>query len=241
MSKYDLIGKGYAHLRRPDPRIAEAIHMHLDDARSVVNVGAGSGSYEPVDREVVAVEPSSDMIAQREAGAAPAIQASAEALPFGDDSFDAAMAVLTIHHWSNQAKGLRELRRIARDKVVLVTFDPASRPWLTEYLPQLAQLDESQMPSLDFYSSILGEVDVHPLPVPHDCSDGFLYAYWSRPEAYLDPALRAGSSSFWALPGIEGGLLRLERDLHDGTWKAHYGHLASQAEYDAGYRIVVSR
>jgi len=147
---YDSIGEGYASVRKPDPRIAQIIHGALGGARSIVNVGAGTGSYEPTDRNVTAVEPSREMIAQRAAGTAPVVRASAEALPFPDNSFDAAMAVLTVHHWSNQAKGLSEMRRVARDVDVLLTFDPASPgTWLDEYFPQLRELDERQMPSID--------------------------------------------------------------------------------------------
>ncbi|TCD06430.1 methyltransferase domain-containing protein [Erythrobacteraceae bacterium CFH 75059] len=237
---YDSIGINYADLRRPDPRIASAIKEALSDCRSVVNVGAGTGSYEPTDRQVVAVEPSIDMIRKRAPNAAPAVKASAECLPFDDNSFDAAMAILTVHHWRDKPKGLRELRRVARGRVVLLTFDPASRPWLTDYLPELAALDEAQMPSLDEYEKYLGRVRVEPLMIPHDCSDGFLYAYWRRPYAYLDPRLRSGSSSFWALPDISKGIARLSDDLETGEWARRYANMLERKVYDAGYRLVVT-
>ncbi|MFM5915569.1 MAG: class I SAM-dependent methyltransferase [Chakrabartia godavariana] len=193
---YDTIGLNYQDLRRPDPRIAAVIDAALGNARTVVNVGAGTGSYEPAHRQVTAVEPSAAMIAKRACGAAKAVQASAEELPLADDAFDAAMAVLTIHHWPDKSAGLRELRRVTRGPIVLLTFDPASRPWLTDYLPELAALDEANMPALSDYARWLGPVRIAPVPVPHDCSDGFLYAYWRRPAAYLDPVIRSGSSSF---------------------------------------------
>lgn len=237
---YDSIGLNYADLRKADPRIATAIMAALGDCQSVVNVGAGTGSYEPTDRQVVAVEPSIDMIRKRAPNAAPAVQVSAECLPFDQDSFDAAMAILTVHHWQDKPKGLRELRRVARRRVVLLTFDPASRPWLTDYLPALAALDEAQMPSLDDYEKYLGPVRTEPLLIPHDCSDGFLYAYWRRPQAYLDPRLRSGSSSFWALPDVAKGIARLSDDLETGEWARRYANLLDCEVYDAGYRLVVT-
>lgn len=238
---YDRIGKGYPTLRRPDPRIAAQIHASLGNAQTVVNVGAGTGSYEPNDRKVTAIEPSAAMIAQRPSGAAPVVQASAEALPFPDKSFDAAMAVLTVHHWPDQVQGLHEMRRVARGPVVLVTFDPAHPgTWLGDYLPELRRLDEEQMPAMDFYAGELGPVDISPILIPHDCVDGFLYAYWRRPEAYLDPALRQGSSSFHKLEGLEEGFMRLQRNLESGEWARQYGHLCDLEEFDAGYRLVVA-
>lgn len=238
---YDTIGVNYADLRRPDPRIAGLIEQALGDAQTVLNVGAGTGSYEPVQRTVTALEPSAAMIAQRPAGAAPAIQGQAEALPFPDRSFDAAMAILTVHHWSDQPQGLRELRRVARGPVVVLTFDPKARPWLTDYLPELAELDEAQMPAMADYARHLGPVEINPVPVPRDCSDGFLYAYWARPTAYLDPRIRTGSSSFWKLPSAQAGLARLEADLHTGEWMTRQGHFLEQDALDVGYRLVVTR
>jgi ubiquinone/menaquinone biosynthesis C-methylase UbiE len=185
-ASYDRIGVDYIRFRKPDPRIAGTIHSALGQAKSVLNVGAGTGSYEPVDRQVTAVEPSLAMIRRRLPSAAIVIQASAEELPFGDDAFDASMAILTIHHWRNRGLGLREMRRVTRGRVVLLTFDPSSRPWLTDYIPELAMLDEAKMPAMSEYRQWLGAVDVTQLLVPHDCSDGFLHAYWRRPEMYLD-------------------------------------------------------
>lgn len=239
-AKYDSIGINYAQLRRPDPRIAAAIQAALGQAETVLNVGAGTGSYEPVDRQVTAVELSIEMIRQRSSSAAKVIQASAEELPFDDDIFDASMAILTIHHWSNKAAGLREMRRVTRGRIVLLTFDPSHRPWLTDYFPELATLDEAQMPAMSDYQRWLGAVKVAPLLVPHDCSDGFLYAYWRRPELYLDARIRSGSSSFKALGNVESSLQKLRQDLETGEWKRRYAELLTRDAYDAGYRLVVA-
>ena len=163
-------------------------------------------------------------------------------LPFPDDAFDAAMAVLTVHHWSDQPRGLAEMRRVARGPVVVLTFDPAHPgTWLGDYFPQLRELDARQMPTMDLYRRTLGDVTVSPVPIPHDCIDGFLYAFWRRPEAYLDPQVRAGSSSFRLLSGFEDGLARLAYDLAGGAWTERYRHLLALDEYDAGYRLVVAR
>lgn len=237
---YDTIGIDYAQLRRPDARIAAQIDRALGTARTVLNVGAGTGSYEPADRAVTALEPSAEMIRQRSAAAATAVQGSAEAIPFPDKSFDAVMAVLSIHHWMDQRQGIREMCRVARDRVVLLTFDPQARPWLTCYLPELVTLDEAVMPTLATLAEWLGPMTVEPVPVPHDCSDGFLYAYWRRPAAYLDPRIRRGSSSFWQMQHSERGLARLADDLASGEWEQRHGALMAEQSYDAGYRLVVS-
>src|SRR4051812_2530908 len=239
-AKYDTIGVNYAELRKPDGRIARVIESALGSARTVLNVGAGTGSYEPGDRSVIAVEPSREMIRKRGPAAAEAIEASAEDLPFDDGSFDAAMAILTIHHWPDKEAGLREMRRVTRGPIVLLTFDPSHRPWLTDYVPELAALDETQMPILSDYERWLGPVQITPVLVPHDCSDGFLYAYWRRPAAYLDPYKRFGSSSFWAVRNAEAGLQKLKQDIETGAWERRYAELLALDEYDAGYRLVVT-
>jgi len=239
-AKYDIIGINYAQLRKSDPHIAAIIDNALGSAQTVLNVGAGTGSYEPADRQLTAIEPSLEMIRQRVPGAAKAIQASADNLPFDNNSFDASMAILTIHHWPDKEAGLREMRRVTRERIILLTFDPAHRPWLTDYLPGLVTLDEAQMPKLSDYERWLGPVQISPVPVPHDCSDGFLYAYWRRPAAYLDPRLRSGSSSFWASRDIEEGLRKLEQDLATGEWERRYPELLALDAYDAGYRLVIA-
>jgi len=240
---YDQIGIGYRALRRPDPRIADAIAQALGPAASVVNVGAGAGSYEPADRRVVAVEISNEMIRQRPIGAAPVVQASATALPFRAGAFGAALAVLTVHHWPDRAQGLGELRRVARDRVVIFTWVPVPDAafWLVdEYFPELAVLDRGLFPTLEEMQSILGPIEVRPLAVPHDCTDGFLGAYWRRPHAYLDPAVRRAISTFSRLSDAEPGLERLRRDLDNGTWARRHGALLERAEIDLGYRLVIS-
>jgi SAM-dependent methyltransferase len=239
-AKYDTIGVNYADLRRPDRRIARTIESALGSAQTVLNVGAGTGSYEPTDRFLIAVEPSRAMIRKRGTSAAVAIQASADCLPFEDKSFDASMAILTIHHWPDKEAGIREMRRVTRGRIVLLTFDSSCRPWLTDYLPELAALDEAQMPTMSDFRRWLGRVQITPLLVPHDCSDGFLYAYWRRPAAYLDAYIRSGSSSFWALSDAEAGLQKLRQDLETGEWERRYGELLALEEYDAGYRLVVA-
>lgn len=239
MATYDQIGDGYARRRQPDPRIAAAIVAALGDARTIVNVGAGTGSYEPADRIVQAVEPSALMISQRPAGAAPCVCASAEALPFANGAFDAAMAVLTIHHWSDWRAGLREMRRVARDRILLLTFDTeASDFWLTrDYFPELMALDQRIMPKLSDLQSELGQAEATPIPVPHDCVDGFLGAYWRRPEIYLDPIARRSMSSF-ARIDAEEGLQRLAHDLDTGAWCARNADLLDRDALDIGYRLL---
>lgn len=241
---YDTIGQGYTRQRRPDPRIAARLTEALGDARTVLNVGAGSGSYEPPDRRVVAVEPSAVMLAQRPPGAAPAVRARAEALPFADRTFDAVMAVLTLHHWTDRAGGLAECARVARRRVVLLTWDPfADAFWLLrEYLPALAEADRRQFPPVAAYAEAFGpgaRVEVASVPIPRDCADGFLGAYWARPAAYLDQEVRAGISSF-ALLGAEEGLERLRGDLASGAWHARHGQLLTTDALDIGYRLVVA-
>jgi SAM-dependent methyltransferase len=239
---YDEIGVGYRHSRRPDPRIAGAIAQALDHADSVVNVGAGTGSYEPADRFVVAVEPSLTMIRQRPPGSALAVQASATDLPFRDEAFAAALAVLTVHHWPDRARGLEELARVARDRVVVLTWDSATSGfWLTDdYFPEILDIDRPIFPSLDEFTRVLGRVQVHDIAIPHDCVDGFLGAYWRRPHAYLDAGLRGAISTFSKLRTIEPGLDRLRRDLDNGAWHRRHGALLTRTELDLGYRLVVA-
>jgi len=242
---YDEIGLGYRDHRRPDPRLAAAISRALNRTDTVVNVGAGAGSYEPSDRSVVAVEPAMTMIRQRRAGSAPVVQASATELPFRDDGFAAALAVLTVHHWPDRVRGLDELGRVARQRVVVVTWDPSSSGfWLVDdYFPDLIDIDRRIFPTMEDFRHALGHVQVHALPIPHDCSDGFLGAYWRRPHAYLDTGVRGAISTFAKLHDVGrdlDGLERLRRDLADGTWGRRYGDLLGQSEIDLGYRIVIA-
>src|SRR5687768_13100461 len=220
--KYDTIGNGYARYRVPDHRIVRMISDALTECDSVVNVGAGTGSYELSDRYVVAVEPSTTMIQQRGPSAAPVVQAFAESLPFENSAFDAAMAVLTLHHWSDLERGLREMRRVARKRVVILTWDPSADAfWLTrDYFPEILANDRAIFPSIDTLRSSLGEIDVHVIPVPHDCTDGFLGAYWRRPTAYLDPNIRFSISAFAHLSEVDPNIERLRSDIELGLWSA---------------------
>jgi SAM-dependent methyltransferase len=241
-TSYDTIGVNYSDLRKPDSRIELVIGRALGLARTVLNVGAGAGSYEPADRQVTAIEPSVEMIRQRGASAAPVIQGYAEDLPFDDNSFDATMAILTVHHWVDKEKGLKEMRRVTRGQVVVLTFDPSHRGfWLADYIPELVALDGVQMPRMTDYEEWLGSVEISAVPIPHDCSDGFLCAYWRRPAAYLDPRIRTAMSSFWAVDNISEGLRKLASDLDTGAWAQRYSELLNLDECDVGYRLVTTK
>jgi SAM-dependent methyltransferase len=245
VSAYDRIGVTYSATRRPDARIERQIEQALADARTVVNVGAGVGAYEPRDREVVAVEPSAVMLAQRAPGAAPSVQAPAEQLPFDDDSFDAALAVLTMHHWSDWRAGVAELRRVAPRRAVMLTFDPAfiRQYWLVrDYLPQIAEADEARFPPLASVADALGGAEIVTVPIAHDCSDGFLCAWWRRPLAYLDAGVRANISSLAVLgdAAVAEPLARLERDVANGAWAERNAELIAGDEADFGYRLLVA-
>lgn len=243
MILYDTIGRGYAALRRPDPRLAAAIDAALGDAKSVVNIGAGAGSYEPPARDVLAIEPSAVMIRQRPPGAAPCKQGFAEALPVESASVDAAMAILTIHHWTNLEQGFREMARIARKRIILLTWIPDAAPfWLTdEYFPEILAHDRTifpTAPALDArLARIAGPVSMTPLPIPHDCTDGMLCAYWRRPDAYLRADVRSAISSF-ARIDAEPGCARLTADLSSGRWAERHRELLGLEALDLGYRIV---
>ncbi len=242
---YDRIGIGYGEHRRGDPRIAARIVAALGDARTVVNVGAGAGSYEPSDREVTAVEPSAAMIAQRPAGAAAVVQASAESLPFGDDSFDAAMGVLTAHHWADLGAGLSEMQRVARRRIVMVAFDPEALEglWITaEYFPAMLELKRPSGAGSRELAAMLPATTTSPLPVPRDCQDHFFAALWARPEMLFDDDV---VRPMWVWQGIteearQAGRKRLSADLESGAWEQRYGHLRQQSEMDVGLRLVVS-
>jgi len=241
---YDEIGVGYALTRRPDPRLADRIIQALGDCRSVVNVGAGAGSYEPRDRMVVAVEPSTTMIHQRPSDSAPVVQAAAEALPLPDRAVDAALAILTLHHWTDPARGLAEMRRVARRRVVILTW--AQEIWesfwlVREYFPH-CDLDRRRAVAIPHIVSVLGESQVITVPIPHDCVDGFHGAFWRRPEAYLDLRVRSGISTFAAMSPdeLDGGLGRLAADIRSGEWEDRHGDLLHLDAIDLGYRLVVA-
>lgn len=239
---YDRIGVGYADLRVPDARIAAHLDAALGDARTVVNIGAGTGSYEPA-LELVAVEPSLVMLSQRPRGSAPAVQAVAEALPFKDKAFDASLAVLTTHHWGDPGMGLEEMKRVSLRQVVL-TWDQdftASQFWfLTDYLPEAA-VREQGLAAAAAVVEAWPEAEVHPVPVPWDCTDGFFAAYWRRPEAFLVPAVRASISGLALLDQglVDDAIARLAGDLESGAWAAKHGDLLERDELDCGYRLVI--
>jgi len=241
---YGTIATDYSRYRRPDARIAARIHDALGDARTVLNVGAGAGSYEPLDREVTAVEPSASMRAQRPASLSVAIDASAESLPFADDSFDAAMATFTVHQWQNLEAGLHEVRRVTRGPVVILSCDPAelNRFWLVDYAPEVLQTEARRYPApADIARMLGGIVEVRVVPVPLDCTDGFGEAYYGRPEALLDPGARLANSA-WSFvePEVEPRFEReLRRDLGSGAWDARYGALRTQPEFDGSLRLIV--
>lgn len=240
---YNRMGVNYSDFRRPDPRIEAAIWNALGDARSVVNVGAGTGSYEPTDREVVAVEPSPVMIAQRPPGAAPAREGTAEALPLDDKSVDAAMGVLTIHHWRDFDAGLAEMHRVTRRRIVLLTLDTdaMAKAWIVDdYFPETGSMDRDVMPSMAALRAKLPDAGIEAVPVPRGCLDGFTIALWDRPEMLLDPKVRRASSIWHRLPPevAEPGLERLRSDLESGLWDEKYGHLRVLPELDIGLRLV---
>jgi SAM-dependent methyltransferase len=243
---YEAHGAGYIDRRQPDPRIAALVNAALGDGRTVINVGAGAGSYEPLDRYVVAVEPSAAMRAQRPLHLAPALDATAERLPFDDDSFDAAMAMITIHQWSDVDAGLRELRRVSRGPVVILTFDAEALLdfWLNEYLPEVIATERARFPAIDHVTSVLGgEVDVIDVPIPIDCTDGFGEAYYARPEAFLEADVRATQSG-WVLTDPEAvarGVAKLADDLASGRWDERHGDLRRQPELIGAVRLVVGR
>ncbi len=248
---YDTIGRGYLAHRRAEPRWEALIHQQLGDGRVVVNVGAGTGSYEPRDRALVAVDPSSVMVSQRAPGAAPAVRASGSALPLPSGSADVAMAILTMHHWDDWETGLAELCRVAPRRIVLtMDFEMHSRFWfLEDYVPEVGVFTAQQEPGYEAVAAVIGGggaggggAAVIPLLVPRDMQDGVLGAYWCRPEAYLEPAVRANCSGLaLADPAVVArGVAALEGDLASGEWQRRHADLAELDEIDLGYRLVVA-
>jgi len=242
---YDRMGIDYSEVRRADPRFEAAIREALGDAESVLNVGAGAGSYEPRDREVIAVEPSEVMIAQRPADAVPAIAGFAESLPLADKSVDATMGVFSMQHWDDTPRGLAEALRVTRERIVLLTLDldATAQMWLCrDYLPEIVEHDRETFPTIAQLEATLPNLQVETVPVPSDCTDGFCVALWSRPEAHLDPDVRRASSIWHLLPVevVDRALARLRRDLESGEWDRRCGHLRSQATLDVGLRLVTA-
>jgi SAM-dependent methyltransferase len=243
---YAAIGESYTQYRRPDPRIGAHIAAALGDARTVLNVGAGAGSYEPDDRDVTPVEPSASMRAKRPARLAVAVNATAESLPFDDGAFDAAMTTFSVHQWGDLRAGLREMRRVTRGPVVILTGDPdrLRQFWLNEYAPEVIDTEARRYPSVgDLAGGLGGAVTIANVPIPLDCTDGFNEAYYGRPEALLDPAARL-SCSAWSFPGPdvhERFTRELGRDLADGTWDRRHGQLRTQPAFDGSLILVTSR
>lgn len=247
MARYDTIGHGYSRTRREDPRFRVLIHEALADARTVVNVGAGTGAYEPPDRHVIAIEPSDVMAAQRPRDLAPAIRASAGSLPLRDRSVDAAMAVLSVHHWDEELEqGVRELRRVARGAVVILSYDAtvSGAMWLmADYLPEVAALDLRTFPPPEQLAEWLGgDVRIDEVPIPRDTPDWMLGSFWAHPERVLDAHARAATSGFARLPTdvIDRVVAEVSRDLANGLWDERYGHLRNLDALDVGLRLVVA-
>lgn len=242
---YGAIGTGYARIRQPDPRIAAQFHAALGDARTVLNVGAGAGSYEPLDRVVTAVEPSASMRAQRPAFLTEAIDATAETLPFDDNSFDASMASVTIHQWPNPEAGLAGMRRVTSGPVVILTFEPnPTRWWYDDYVPELLEVESKRMPAIDRVAAAIGtDVEVQTVMVPNDCTDGFGQAFYGRPERLLDPEVRRAMSawSFVSDAVVNRFVRDLSADLESGEWDARYGHYRELETFDVGMRLVIGR
>jgi SAM-dependent methyltransferase len=242
---YEEGGSGYALRRRTDPSIAALIREALGSARSVINVGAGAGSYEPSDLDVTAIEPSLAMRAQRPEHLSVALDAAAENLPFDEDTFDAAMATVTIHQWSNSDQGLRELRRVSRGPVVILTFDGDALDdfWLARYAPEMIEAERRRYPKIDHVQDVLGGTSVvSVVPIPYDCVDGFTEAFYARPEAFLDPDVRR-SQSAWGFVSDEVEIASMEKlrgDLESGEWDRNYGALREQPEYRGSLRLIVA-
>jgi SAM-dependent methyltransferase len=247
-ARYDTIGVSYAQTRREDPRLRSTIHAALGDARTVVNVGAGTGSYEPRDRHVLAIEPSDVMAAQRPHELTPAIRADADALPLRDGAVDAAMAILTIHHWEEQQeRGVRELRRVARGPIVILTYDPliSGEMWLMrDYLHEVAALDRRIFPPATQIAAWLGgDIDVQEIPIPADTPDWTLGSFWAHPERVLDEAARNATSGFARMPAhvVERVVDAVAHDLETGAWDERHGHLRKLDELDVGLRLITAR
>jgi hypothetical protein len=243
---YDSLGTSYRLTRAEDPKLKARIHAALGglNPRTVVNIGAGTGSYEPRTGAVVAVEPSEVMIRQRPPDAARVVRAAAEALPFRPRSFDAAMALWTIHHWAEPGSGIAELRRVADMVVIVAASAKLNDLWLTrDYFPAMAKTRRPEIQPEYLAAQLGGHVRIEPLPLPRDCRDGFGEAFWARPEAYLDSRVRAGMSAFRLLEQseLEPGLNRLRTELASGTWDAKYGYLRSLDQFDCGHRLITAR
>lgn len=240
---YDDIGTNYSATRRTDPKIAKQLYAELQGATRIVNIGAGTGSYEPENVDLVAVEPSSKMISQREIGSHPVEQAFAEHLPFEDRSFSHAMAVLSMHHWTNRTLAFGEINRVVTEKFVAITWDPTADPfWLTrDYFPEIHEMDKDIFPDLEELNEHFDEVKMSPLQIPGDCIDGFLAAFWKRPAAYLRREVRQAMSPFAKIKNLSEGLQKLEDDLASGAWVKNNHSILGLSSLDAGYRVISAK
>ena len=240
---YDDIGINYSVTRSTDPKIAQQLYAELEGATRIINIGAGTGSYEPENVVLVAVEPSSEMISQRKSGAYPIKQASAEKLPFEDNSFSHAMTVLSMHHWPDKPKAFSEINRVATDKFVAISWNPDSEPfWLTrEYFPEIHEMDKAIFPTIDEIKEHFDDVQIRPLQIPHDCQDGFFAAFWKRPHAYLNPKVRQATSPFSKVSNLKEGLKMLENDLASGAWEKKNRELLNASSISAGYVLISAK
>lgn len=242
---YDQQGINYSGQRKTDPRIAEYVFKALDNSKTVLNVGAGAGSYEPEDRYVIAVEPSATMRAQRlNNNKIPAINATADSLPFSDNSFDASMAMVTIHHWPDIEIGLQELKRVTKNKIVIMTFDPDALNdfWNVNYFPELIEIERQRYPKLErIIKAIGGKSEIIKIPIPLDCLDGFQEAFYGRPEAFLEKSIRIAQSAWGFLPAEleEKYVNALAADIRSGEWDRKYGHFRTLPNFTCALRLVV--
>lgn len=246
-TNYDETGENYSGFRRTDPRIASLIHEALGSAKTVLNIGAGSGSYEPDDRYVVPLEPSRVMRSQRRfLNKIPALKGTADSIPFDDKSFDACLALLTVHHWPDIKKGIHEMIRVTSDRIIIMTFDPDDLNifWNSEYFPELIEVEKARYPKLDFLLNELGGTSrIKTIPIPFDCVDGFQEAYFGRPEAFLDKEIRRAQSAWKFLPsGLEDILVnRLRVELDSGEWDKKYGHFRKEKNFQGALRVIITK
>ena len=241
---YDKIGKSYSVGRRTDPKLAKQMHQFLSGSHSILNIGAGTGSYEPANMEVIALEPSEVMISQRPKGSAPVVQGVAENLPFEDKQFSHCMTVLSMHHWTDRDKAFSEIKRVTREKFVALTWSPLGKEepyWLyRDYLKAIPELNRSIFPNVNELRQYFAHVEEYVLPIPHDCQDGFDGAYWKRPQAFLDPEVRANMSVFSKIKNVDAILERLQQDVESGAWHKKNAGILALDELDIGYRIFVA-
>ncbi|MFK7802076.1 MAG: class I SAM-dependent methyltransferase [Anaerolineae bacterium] len=240
---YDEIGLNYSVTRCTDPKIAQQLYPELQGATRIINIGAGTGSYEPENVELVAVEPSAKMIAQRGIGSYRVEQASAENLPFEDDSFSHAMTVNSMHHWGNRELAFSEINRVATEKFVAITWDPQSDPfWLTrDYFPEIYKMDRDIFPELDEFKAYFDDINISPVQIPSNCQDGLFAAFWRRPEAYLDRQVRQATSPFSKVTNLSEGLQKLKDDLASGAWAKNNHNILNLSSLDVGYRLVTAK